>query len=503
MKKSIEWKMILKGFGCLLILAATAQAQNLNTPGSSNHDSYWASLDASTAGPYGQEASAPTSNVQSDLTPVESVVSEPSSAAPAMDLPCNEAPVYGYMESEMPDGLFLYRFNQSSMAQAGSAFLGPGSFFINGYVDQGARWGNAKDFQPMGMNDHDGYQMNQAYLSFGRKVERADQFSIGYQMDVMYGTDYYYMSSVGLETRPNNLPHWNGSSTDPMYRAGRNEYGLALPQAFVEVYMPFMNGLDLKVGHFDSIMGYESLQGNRNFFYSQSYSKIYGMPTSMTGAIGTFTLCNGWNFIVGGVNEWNAFDSINDNFSGVVGFTREGQFFTFASTFMVGKQTSPCYQMQTTSNQQEMCYVFNTYGKFQLGERVNYVIEFTAGYDDREYAVLDWASMPTHRGRAWFGLTNYLFFKVTDTFSLGTRFEWFNDADSTVIDGGYDFALQDKSANYFALTLGANWTPVCWLTIRPEVRYDFSDFDSNGTKTYDEFTKKDMITAGADVILRF
>ena len=405
----------------------------------------------------------------------------------------------------MPDGLFLYRFNQSPMAQAGSNFLGPGSFFINGYVDQGVRWGDAKDFQPMGMNDHESYQMNQAYLSFGRKVDHLDQFSIGYQVDVMYGTDYYYMSSVGLETRQDNQPHWNGRTNNMLYRAGRSKYGLAVPQAFVEVYMPFMNGLDLKVGHFDSIMGYESFQGNKNFFYSQTYSKIYAMPTSMSGAISTLTLCNGWNFILGGVTEWNTFDSINDNFSAVVGFTKESddKFFTFASTFMAGKQTSPCYQMQTTSDQQEMCYVFNTYGKFQLGERVNYVIEFTAGYDDREYTVMDWADMPKHRGRAWFGLTNYLFFKVTDTFSLGTRFEWFNDMDSTVIDGGYDVALQDKSANYFALTLGANWTPVCWLTIRPEVRYDFSDFDADGMKTYDGFTKKSMITAGADVILRF
>ncbi|MBQ9455009.1 MAG: outer membrane beta-barrel protein [Thermoguttaceae bacterium] len=491
---NFKWKTVLKGFASLLVLVPLVQAENLDAPGSFDHDSYWASLDASTSGPYGQQASKASSEQ-----------TQAPAAIPASDLPCQEETIYGYMESPEPEGLFLYRFNQSEAARVGSRFLGPGNFFINGYVDQGIRWGNAQDFQPMGMNDHDGYQMNQAYLSFGRKVERADQFSIGYQMDVMYGSDYYYMSSVGLETRDDNQAHWNGMKNDPLYRAGRSEYGIALPQAFVEVYMPFVNGLDLKVGHFDSIMGYESLQANKNFFYSQTYSKIYAMPTSMTGAIGTFGLINGWNFILGGVTEWNTFDSINDNFSGVIGFTKESadQFFTFASTFMIGKQTSPCYQMQTTSDQQEMCYVFNTYGKFRLAKRLNYVIEFTAGYDDREYQVLDWASMPRHRGRAWFGLTNYLLFQVTDSFSLGARFEWFNDADSTVIDGGYDFAWQDKASNYYALTIGANWTPLSWLTIRPEVRYDFSDFDVDGMQTYDGFTKKDMITFGADAIIRF
>jgi len=504
MNKKFEWKTVLKGLVSLLILTPFVQAQNLEAPGTFEHDSYWASLDASTAGRYGQQAQPPAASVQTAGVPQTTAGSGFGGSATSA-VPIQEGIVYDSSGMETSNGLLLYQFNQSQAARAGSEFLGPGSFFVNGYIDQGVRWGNARNFQPMGMNDHDGYQMDQLYLSFGRKVERNGQFSIGGQVDLMYGTDYYYMSAIGLENRSDNQPHWNRWGNDPMYRAGRSEYGLALPQAYAEIYMPFMNGVDVKVGHFDSIMGYESLQANKNYFYSQSYSKIYAMPSSMTGAIGTVTLYNGWNFILGGVNEWNAFDSVNDNFSGVLGFTKESadKFYTFAATFMLGEQTAPTNYVQTVSDQEKMCYVFNTYSKFRLFERLNYVVEFTAGYDDREYTVLDWRQMQTHHGRAWFGLTNYIFYQLTDTLSLGTRFEWFNDADSTMIDGGYDFALQDKSSNYFALTFGANWTPMSWLTVRPEIRYDFSDFDAAGIKTYDEFSKKNMITVGADAIVRF
>ena len=345
--------------------------------------------------------------------------------------------------------------------------------------------------------------MNQLYLSLGRKVERADQFAFGGQIDIMYGTDYYYMSATGLETHSDNSNRWNSGKMDPYYRTGHSKYGFALPQFYGEIYAPLLNGVSVKFGHFDSVMGFESLQSDRNFFYSHSYSRLYGMPTSMTGAIATAGLVNGWSLIFGAVNEWNSFDAVNDNFSAVMGLNFENcdRTFSFAATVMYGQQTAPCYHFATLSEDETDVLIFNTNAKFQLTQRLAYACEFTFGYDERDYLCLE--IFGSKHGRAWYGLTNYLFFDVCETLTLGARFEWFNDADNTVIDGGYGFAIQDDAVNYFALTLGANWTPLHWLTIRPEVRYDFSDFEVGELKSYDAWTSDDMVTFGADVIVRF
>lgn len=475
-KLPFQWKTILKGFIVLLTVGVGIQLHAQAQPNSYNHDMYLASYDA-----HQNAAIANNPTYPPTCTPDCTVV-EPASM----------------------DGLILHRFNNSAIATAGSGFLGAGSFFVEGYIDQGLTYGSSEDYQtPAAMNDQVGYQMNQLYLSFGRKVVKGNQFSIGGQIDVMFGTDYYYMSSAGLENRPDNTNHWNKMDGDYNYRAGRSEYGVALPQAYAEIYAPIMNGVDVKVGHFYSVMGYESMQNNQNFFYSRSYSRMYGMPTSMTGAIGEFGLGCGWNMILGAVNEWNAFDTLDDSFSGVFGFNYKSRngFFTFAATTMIGEQHAPCYQFETYSEDAEMCYVFNTYAKFQFTERFSYVCEFTAGYDDREYFCME--TFDNNRGRAWFGLSNYAFFKVVDQLTLGVRFEWFHDADNTVIDSGYGWASIDDAANYYAITFGANWTPVSWISVRPEIRYDFSDFECGDMQTYDNWSSDYQLTVGADVIVRF
>lgn len=499
MKKiAFRWKTVLNGICALLALSSSLQAQvSKDGPDSYQHDAYWASYDSLDRA----KASAPVPKPYSGTTNAEAVPIHAPVGAEAAVPP----PVYEYETTEVgvPEGLILHRFNQSPAAMAGSNFLGPGSFFANGWISQGLTYGSGGDYySPMGLNDQEGYQMNQLYLSLGRRVEKGNQFSIGGQVDLMYGTDYYYMSSVGLETHQNNTPHWNGHGSDVMYRAGRAEYGAALPQAFGEIYMPFLNGLDFKVGHFNSVMGYESLQSNSNFFYSRSYTRIYGMPTSMTGAMGELALCNGWKLLFGGVTEWNAFDSPSDNFSGVLGLNYESdtKFFTFAITGMLGDQCAPCYQFETYAEKSQV-FLLNMFAKFQIAPRLSYVCEFTVGNDDRDYFCLETFDMKG--GRTWFGLNNYLFYQVNEQLTLGTRFEWFNDADSTIIDGGYGMAFHDGPSNYFALTLGANWTPINWISVRPEIRYDFSDFDCEGMKTYDNFTSDDQLTVGADVIVRF
>jgi len=467
-KLTFQWKTVLKGICALLSAAVCIQLQAQQNAETWNYQTF-------------QESAVAQVPIEGSQTPDGNVC-----------------------EAEVPDGLFLHRLNNSPGATCGSAFLGPGAFFIDGHISQGLSYSNADSEyrSPMGTCDRDGYQMNQLYLSLGRKVEKGDQLAVGGRIDFMFGTDYYYMASAGFENTPVNQPHWNDWGDDVLYRARRDQYGFAMPQIYGEVYAPIFGGLDLKIGHFHSVMGYESLESTENFFYSHSYARIYGMPTSMTGVMATSNINCNWELIYGAVNEWNAFDTENDNFSGVLGLKYKSRtgFFTFGVTTMFGEQSAPCYQFETYG-ESEMTFVLNTYAKFKFTPRLTYAIEFTAGYDEREYFCME--TFDTNTGRAWFGLTNYVYYQLFDNLALGTRIEWFCDSDNTIIDGGYGFSTIDDSANYFAVTFGANWTPLPWMTVRPEIRYDFSDFEYADMKTYDAWSADDQLTVGADLIIRF
>ncbi|WAK04075.1 outer membrane beta-barrel protein [Methylobacter sp. YRD-M1] len=86
----------------------------------------------------------------------------------------------------------------------------------------------------------------------------SDQWYIDGRFDFMLGLDAPYTQAAG---------HWDQhliSDKDLRY------YKIAFPQAYAEVYAPIANGITAKVGHFYSIISYESVASPPNFFYSHS-----------------------------------------------------------------------------------------------------------------------------------------------------------------------------------------------------------------------------------------
>lgn len=83
----------------------------------------------------------------------------------------------------------------------------------------------------------------------------------------MFGTDSFYTQSYGAQAG-----HW-----DLNLLGNRNNrfYDLALPQAYAEIYAPIGNGLNIKVGHFYTPIGYETVPAPDNFFYTRLYHAIW------------------------------------------------------------------------------------------------------------------------------------------------------------------------------------------------------------------------------------
>ncbi|MBM4201250.1 MAG: hypothetical protein FJ189_08185 [Gammaproteobacteria bacterium] len=54
-------------------------------------------------------------------------------------------------------------------------------------------------------------------------------------------------------------------------------------------------------------------------------------------------------------------------------------------------------------------------------------------------------------------------------------------------------------SSYYEFTLGARWTPLKWVTVRPELRYDWAD----KANAFDAGKRQDQLMFATDVIVQF
>ncbi|MGH8685441.1 MAG: outer membrane beta-barrel protein, partial [Nitrosospira sp.] len=130
------------------------------------------------------------------------------------------------------------------------------------------------------------FQLNQLNVYIQRTVvTEGKSLDFGGRFDFMFGTDAIYAQAFGV-------PPFDVNSGQPLNRgnwdldlccASTRTYGIALPQAYVEAYVPVGNGLNLKAGHFYSPTGYETVPAPDNFFYSHAYTFNNGEPFTHTG----------------------------------------------------------------------------------------------------------------------------------------------------------------------------------------------------------------------------
>ena len=156
-------------------------------------------------------------------------------------------------------------------------------------------------------NRSNDYQLNQFYLRMKRDVDlESEAWDLGGSVDLLYGTDSIYTTARGLEVHDDLSPKWNSP-----------RYGAGAAAALHGNVCPWGNGLDMKLGHFYSPLGYESVAATNNFFYSHSYVFQYGEPKTFSGLLGETTLGD-FTIQAGMTRGWDNWDD-NNNDLGFVG----------------------------------------------------------------------------------------------------------------------------------------------------------------------------------------
>lgn len=406
----------------------------------------------------------PTRLVSTQLDPLDTYAAYDISAS-SVDCPTPVVSADPYRRLFPQDGLFRFR------GWVDSGILGntsaPPSHF-NG---------------PYNAVQRDDGQFNQAYLIMDRALASDGSFSVGGRFDLLYGSDYVLAQSIGLERTQAGSPHWN---SDP-------NIGLAMPQAYGEFGT---NNLSAKVGHFYTIVGYEGVQASSNFFYSHAYSYQFAGPFTHWGALGSGKWSDNWQWQAGGVNGWNNLDSSTNNvaFLGMLKYTSDSADWWSSFAVISGDEQNNPANLPTVTNGVANRTRYSFIVSRQIGSRIEYVFHQWAGVQQ--------TGEPGGGAAKWYGLDQYLYYRVNDRWRLGTRVEWFRDEDGTRV--GLTESNNPNQAplpgSYGSWTVGANWSPQTNVVVRPELRWDSY---AGPAKPFDDGRKTSQLLLGLDAIVQF
>jgi hypothetical protein len=162
---------------------------------------------------------------------------------------------------------------------------------ISGYVDTSMQWNpgtgnqNLPAISPNGRpggTKADGFNFNVLALTLSKPAGE-EAWSAGYNATLLFGPD-----AAGYNTSVGAFPG-----------------DFSLKDAYVDLHAPLGNGLDIKLGTFTEILGYEVYETGNNPNYTRSYGYEIE-PTAMTGVLAGYQLNSAVLVNAGICDAWNA-----------------------------------------------------------------------------------------------------------------------------------------------------------------------------------------------------
>jgi Putative beta-barrel porin-2, OmpL-like. bbp2 len=355
---------------------------------------------------------------------------------------------------------------------------------------------------PVTFPDDDRGQLNQFYGVLQRTTDLSKNcgWFLGYDVDFFYGSDFFFTTAAGLDgTKLGNVPRWNTDSD-------RN-YGYSMPQLYVETDY---DDLRVKWGHFYTIIGYEVVPAIGNFFYTHSYTMQYGEPFTHTGVLASRAINDNWTWSGGIVGGWNDF-SLQEGAQFLGGLTYSQSDCTKLAFSIVSGPESD-YNVpgiHPESNRTMYSIVWSN----NLSSRLTYVLQHDLGVQQNTQGF----NAFDDKTADWYGINQYLFYKLNCCWTAGWRFEWFDDPQGYVVTGlrpGNTDSRGRFPGSFYETSFGLNYKPNGNFTLRPEVRYDWytgpGGFTAPGVKApppnnqpFNDNLDKNQFLFGLDAIWQY
>lgn len=153
---------------------------------------------------------------------------------------------------------------------------------VSGYVDTSAQWNmgtgdaNVPNYAFGGPSKADGFNLNVVKLALEKPLEGGDTWGAGYKVDLLFGPDADMLPTQS-----------SGIAAD-----------FGIKQAYVALHAPVGNGMDFKLGVWDTIIGYEVFDSISNPNFTRSYGYTIE-PTTHTGVQAAYALTESLSTVVG------------------------------------------------------------------------------------------------------------------------------------------------------------------------------------------------------------
>jgi len=371
---------------------------------------------------------------------------------------------------------------------------------LSGYVDTSAIWKFGTDRHDEsytgipgrtfdGTGDKlDGFNLHVVKLTLEKPLDEG-QWAAGYKADLVFGPDAnYYATTLN-----------GGLST------GSDDF--AVKQAYVALRAPVGNGLDIKVGVLDTIVGYEVFESPNNPNFSRSFG--YALePTHHTGTLLSYHVAD-WLSVSGGIAN-TAYGPINGKghqtgleaesaktYMGSVVITLPEATGPLAGSVIYGGVVDG--SAFGSDKDSTIVYVGGTIKTPLEG------LALGAAWDYR-------SDGPTVAGpvknRAY-AIAGYASYSITEKFRAHARLDYVNADAGTFYSAGTSVSIEDTA--YYAVAhssheklLGTTFTLdySLWdnVVTRAELRWDHS---LNGDRPYGNGDEKNAVTMTANLVYKF
>jgi hypothetical protein len=349
---------------------------------------------------------------------------------------------------------------------------------ISGYVDTSAEWnpgtgnGNLPPYKFNGPNKADGFNLDVVQLRIDKPLDEQD-WAAGYRADFWFGPDANTLGTQSI---------FGGLNGNPHQQANTSDFGIR--QAYVALRAPVGTGLDFKMGVFDSIIGYESIESGNNPNFTRSYGHSIE-PQTETGLLASYRFCDFFSASVGVADTFGP--TINDRaFAPVNNLTPEAESY---KTYMGSVALTAPDSMGFLAGSTLYAGVVNGFDDVSPQSPIATLALTTKPITVTSYYVGATVATPVTGLRAGasfdyldihplnndtYSFAGYLSYQATEKLSFHARAEYFKDKLADLPGGATTGLLFGTKAEVLALTGTVQYD--LWKNVisRFEVRWDHS-----------------------------
>jgi hypothetical protein len=335
--------------------------------------------------------------------------------------------------------------------------------------------------------NHNEFSFDAAKLELGRPATGAG--STGFQLDLLFGQNAAILRAlVPASDRP--TPFSTASDTD-----------LFVQQAFVAYNL---NDVVLKLGKFETLLGYELLDTTANATVTHGILFTYAIPLFHTGLLASGNLNENLTWAAGAVNGFNNSRDQGDN-KGLLAQLAwtSGPLFLSASSYVgtLGETRTRVADGAVVGDDDAITQIYDFIARFQPNETLTLWVNADWGTTERGRDVPGGITS-VGQDPTFFGVSSGASFDLSPSVDFTLRAEYMNDDEGSrfgaLVPGGNPLSLDEIDAWSFTATLGYQLTPE--LKARLEYRRDLVDCDSLDCDLFFDGSSRDEDTNDLGIV---